>query len=422
MPAPLKHRKCGYCRGSVPVEYTECPYCEKPLEPYGPIHRWLDAILPEEQPITRGLMVLAVMVFALMGLVAGGTSIIAPSTYTLIHFGAMFPPYIMEGQWWRLVTALFLHGDLLHIGFNLYGLWIVGPLIENSFGRARYLTAFLLTGVVSTLCSFLWSSLAPQLAQVITIPMLFTPETVSTFSTPSVGMSGALTGLIGVGIAAGHKVNNPMGLEIRNQLLSWMGFIALFGLLMPGVDNAAHLGGFLAGLGMGYVMPLKDRAQRVGGMIFGALGGLSVAIIFGALIGHGVAMPREYPPDLARYPTAIFGNVLRPADPEDPTFNNPRDACGVAIEELEATPEPSQELITRARVNCVESRYYEPMNPYWYLASAAALTADKDRDGACRELKVGRRVLDVGMRSLEPSLRGALASRFEQMSAAIGCD
>ena len=52
----------------------------------------------------------------------------------------------------------------------------------------------------------------------------------------------------------------------------------------------------------------------------------------------------------------------------------------------------------------------------------AALTADKDRDGACRELKVGRRVLDVGMRSLEPSLRGALASRFEQMSAAIGCD
>jgi len=62
------------------------------------------------------------------------------------------------------------------------------------------------------------------------------------------------------------------------------------------------------------------------------------------------------------------------------------------------------------------------MNPYWYLAAAAARVADSDLDGACRELKVGRRVLDSGMRALEPSLRSALESRFEQMSSAAKCD
>ncbi|MEL6178887.1 MAG: rhomboid family intramembrane serine protease, partial [Myxococcota bacterium] len=309
------------------MEYTTCPYCDKSLEPYGPAHRLLEAILPEEQPITRSLIASMVGVYVLMGLVAGGTAIIAPSVYTLIHFGAMFPPYIVEGQWWRLVTALFLHGDLMHLGFNLYGLWILGPLIENSFGRARYLWAFAVSGVVSTLCSFAWSALAIHVAEVITIPLVFTPTTVSTFATPSVGMSGALTGLIGVGIAAGHKVNNPMGLEIRNQLLSWMGFIVVFGLVMPGVDNAAHFGGFLAGLGLGSIMPLKDRAQRIGGTVYGVLGALAAALMVGALVLQGIAMPRNYPPDLDFYPTAIFGNVLRPADRDDSTFINAIQGC-----------------------------------------------------------------------------------------------
>ena len=417
----LKHRKCGFCQGSVPVDYTECPYCEKSLEPYGLIQQVLAQLLPKDRPMTRVLAGFAIALYALMGLVAGGTALIAPSTYTLIHFGAMFPPYIAEGQWWRLVTALFLHGDLTHIGFNLWALWTLGPLIENSFGKARYLLAFLVTGVVSTLVSLLWSSIALGFAESVTIPMLFTPETVSTFTTPSVGMSGALTGLIGVGIAAGHKVSTPMGLEVRNQLMKWMGFIVVFGLLVPGIDNAAHFGGFFAGLAIGYLLPLRGRAKRAGGFFFDALAVVCAVVIVGSVVLQGVGMPRQYPADLKRYPTAIFGSIVRSANLEDPVFIATQKACREASRKIEGLSAAAPAQVERATLNCEELKYFEPMNPYNYIATAQAALLRGGQGEACRDLEIAGRIVTNGLRGVPKPLKAQEMVRINQSLDALKC-
>lgn len=418
------HRKCAFCGAVAPIHDTACPRCAKSFEPHGPLGRALDAVLPDDRPVTKLIVGAAVAAFAMMGLVAGGTALIAPSVYTVIHFGALFPPYLVEGQLWRLITTIFLHGDLMHIGFNLYGLWVVGPLIERSFGKARYLVAFLVSGVVASLCSAGWSSVALKLASTISIPFIFNPDTVTTFSTPSVGMSGALTGLIGVGIAAGHKVNNASGQTIRDQLVRWMGMIVLFGLIVPGVDNAAHIGGFVAGLGLGFLFPLKDRARRLGGLLSQAAAAACLLAIVASFALHVRSMPLQYPADLDLYPTQVFGNTLRQSNPKDPVVASARTACFNAQTDLENLPpntKPSPKLRATLLEECHAIRTMEPMNPAWYLTYGVALHHNGDTEGACTNLSTAQLMLDRGLRPSMGKFRDQLVPLVAKQLDAFKC-
>jgi rhomboid protease GluP len=149
---------------------------------------------------------------------------------TLLVFGAKFGPAIAGGQWWRLVTAGFLHGGLLHILMNSWVLFDLAPQVEEIYGASRMWAIYFLSTVGGFYLSNLWS------------PM-----------TPSIGASAALCGLIGAMIALGvtHH-SSSVGAAIRGTYIRWAIYILVFSLL-PGIDMAAHIGGGLTGFGVAYL-------------------------------------------------------------------------------------------------------------------------------------------------------------------------
>jgi len=157
----------------------------------------------------------------------------------VLALGAKVNEAIVAGEMWRLVTAIFLHVDLLHIAFNSYALLIFGPQVERPYGRARFLVMYFLTGLAGSALSFL---LSPR---------------------PSVGASGAIFGLIGVLGAYLYRYREQL-LAGRSRLTGIVGIVAynlLYGFIVPVVDNWAHIGGLLAGLVLGWFM--APRYQMV---------------------------------------------------------------------------------------------------------------------------------------------------------------
>lgn len=140
---------------------------------------------------------------------------------------------------WRWVTAIFLHASLFHIGFNMWVLMDVGPMIEELYGSARYLFIYVATGIAGYLLTSLFNSAA-------------------------IGGSGALLGLIGALLAMtmGHQ---SAGMKmLRQQLVRWLIYIAVISLL-PGVSLLAHAGGFAGGFLLGKVMadhPPRTASER----------------------------------------------------------------------------------------------------------------------------------------------------------------
>lgn len=187
-----------------------------PQQPVGPRVEF-----PRSQPIlTYTLLGINIVVF-LIDMVSGGR---------LTELGAKSNPDILAGQIWRFVTPMFLHGGLLHIGTNSYFLYLVGPRLEQMFGRARFAAIYLLAGIGGAVVSF-----------------ALTPE-------PSIGASGALFGIIGAWIPLLYRNRKVLAHPERQirRIVEVIGLNLLIGLL-PGIDNWAHLGGLLAGLALGWV-------------------------------------------------------------------------------------------------------------------------------------------------------------------------
>jgi membrane associated rhomboid family serine protease len=147
---------------------------------------------------------------------------------------------LAAGEWWRLVTPVLVHGSLLHLLFNMYFLYLVGPLVEQLYGSFRFVVLYLLTAAAGSAASFLVGG--PY---------------------PSVGASGAIFGLCGVLIAVsavhrpvldrrGRALMSQIGALVALNLVIGFGFGAL---LDARIDNAAHVGGLLAGLWLGFVLP-----------------------------------------------------------------------------------------------------------------------------------------------------------------------
>jgi rhomboid protease GluP len=143
----------------------------------------------------------------------------------LLTLGAKVNDLIRAGQYWRLVTPIFLHAGLLHIGFNLYALFIIGPPVEARFGPRRFLFLYFFSGVSGVLAS-----------------MAFSPDI-------SVGASGAIFGLIGAYAVFLYQHRQVFGEPGRRLLLNLV-FIAAVNLLIglaPGIDDWGHLGGLAGG-------------------------------------------------------------------------------------------------------------------------------------------------------------------------------
>jgi rhomboid protease GluP len=142
------------------------------------------------------------------------------------YFGAKVNELIAMGQLWRLVTPMFLHGSILHIGFNMYALYIFGPRLERHFGHWRFLTLYLLSGVAGNVIS-----------------MMFT-------SAPSLGSSTAIFGLLGaqgVFLYQNREIFGGIGRQALNSIIG-VALVNLFIGLSPGIDNWGHIGGLLGGI------------------------------------------------------------------------------------------------------------------------------------------------------------------------------
>jgi len=171
-----------------------------------------------------------------------------------VTFGANFGPLTLSGQWWRLLTYMFLHGDIMHIAFNMWCLWDLGALCESLYGRWTFGAVYVLTGIAGGLASVGWNPYVN-----------------------SVGASGAVFGLAGALIASFYLGEFSLpSVAIRGTLRSlafFVGFNVLFGSVFPGIDNACHFGGLISGLILGAliarVAPERDnQARRVGVLLF----------------------------------------------------------------------------------------------------------------------------------------------------------
>jgi rhomboid protease GluP len=168
-------------------------------------------------------------------------------TSETIHWGANAGALTFSGEWWRLLTNVFVHGSLLHIAFNMWCLWNLGALCESLYGRWTYAAIYLICGVGASLASAAWHPY-----------------------TPSVGASGAIFGLAGALIVAFKlgEFSVPRA-ALSGTLRSLGAFVVynlIFGAIIPGIDNTAHIGGLITGLIVGaliaFIAPQQDQASR----------------------------------------------------------------------------------------------------------------------------------------------------------------
>jgi rhomboid protease GluP len=178
------------------------------------------------------------------------------------RLGASLPwPYEMA-QPWRLFTAIFLHAGLLHIGFNMWVLMDIGPMVEELYGSARYFFLFVITGAAGYALSAALGHL-------------------------SVGASGALLGLIGALLAATTGRKTMQAQALRSALIRWLIYIGVLGFIFSGTDNAAHFGGLVAGYLLGRFMADRtpsDVSERKRADLMGWVAGIAVLVSFAFMV------------------------------------------------------------------------------------------------------------------------------------------
>src|SRR5579883_266354 len=186
----------------------------------------------ERAPVTAAVIWLNVTVFVVQLVVTGGHSLMHLPEREALIFGANDSlATVGEGRWETLITACFLHDGIMHLAFNMLALWQAGPLVERSVGSARMAPMYLAAGAAGNLLSvgIAWMQRAAQV---------------------TVGASGAISGLLAVALVVGWRVQGFRG-PLTQAMLRWLGFVVVFGILSrfsgSHVDNAAHIGGAVAG-------------------------------------------------------------------------------------------------------------------------------------------------------------------------------
>ncbi|MDT7014250.1 rhomboid family intramembrane serine protease [Lactobacillus sp. PFC-70] len=184
--------------------------------------------------VTVGLIGLMVIVFLAMTLAGGSTN-----GSVLIEFGAKLNPLIQQGQWWRLVTPIFLHIGFTHILMNMITLYFVGMQLEAAFGHGRYLAIFLVSGIGGNVASFCFSD------------------------SLSAGASTAIFGLFGAFMMLGESFwQNPVIRSLARTFLAFVVMNLAFDVFTPGIDLAGHVGGLFAGFFVAYLVGVP-RIGRV---------------------------------------------------------------------------------------------------------------------------------------------------------------
>ncbi|MGA3260748.1 MAG: rhomboid family intramembrane serine protease [Bryobacteraceae bacterium] len=263
-------RMCPHCRAFITNKDKICPYCNEQVGPRAIDRRspadFLGGLIPHARFNTIVILLANFGLYLVSTLYSmragGGGGFSGIDGATLFAFGAKFGAAIAAGQWWRLVTAGFLHGGLLHILMNSWVLFDLAPQVEEMFGASRMWVIYFVSSVGGFYLSNLWN-----------------PRSLS------VGASAALCGLIGAMIALGVTHHSAaMGAAIRSTYMRWAIYILIFSFL-PGVDMAAHIGGGITGFAVAYLAGTPryegspvERLWQAGALICLGLTGLSFAL------------------------------------------------------------------------------------------------------------------------------------------------
>jgi len=178
----------------------------------------MEKIFSSKKPIVTWIIIaLCIIMFFVSGM--------GYDTYTLVKYGANFSGLVRNGELYRLVTYMFLHAGIVHIGLNMYSLYIVGPRVEDFFGKWKYALIYFISGICGGLLS-----------------IGVTPNVVS------VGASGAIFGLFGALIYFGYNYRGYIGAMIRSQVVPIVIYNLFMGLFIPGIDMWGHVGGLIGGI------------------------------------------------------------------------------------------------------------------------------------------------------------------------------
>jgi rhomboid protease GluP len=205
-------------------------------------HERLDALSPKAiaVPVLVGINILV-----FIAMCVGGVGIFAVDGNAVLSWGSNYGPLTAGGQWWRLVSNVFVHFGIIHVSLNMWALYASGRTVERLFGTVRFIVLYLFAGIAASMVSLLWN------------------QTVN-----SAGASGAIFGVFGGMLAfvmnKRNEVPQSVMVEHRNSTLGFAAYSLFYGMAHTGVDNAAHIGGLVSGLAMGFALarPLTSEARR----------------------------------------------------------------------------------------------------------------------------------------------------------------
>lgn len=228
----------------------------------------------ERRPwVTYGIIAANVAVFAWM--LAKGVDVMGPSPQEMLELGGTYPARTLDGEGWRLLTSMFLHYGVVHLGLNMLGLWQGGTLVELIFGKVAYAAMYLVSGLAGGVATL-----------------------VAGGDGVAAGASGAVFGMFGAfgAFLLLRRATMPAAVwqQAARQMAIFLGINLVYGLSVPGISMAAHIGGLLAGAGFAAAVIAGtgthgQRLVRVAVLTVVGLGGTAAVV---------AAM--DAPPDLER--------------------------------------------------------------------------------------------------------------------------
>ena len=214
----------------------------------------IDKIFSKKNPIiTYSIIVVCVLIFLCMFF---KDSLVKATT--LVQFGANYDLLTKNGEYYRLLTCIFLHASIIHLLLNMYSLYIIGPQIESFFGKIKYLFIYLFSGICGSILSIAFSH-----------------------NTVSVGASGAIFGLLGSMLYFGYYYRAYLGNVVKSQILPIIILNLGIGFIIPNIDSAGHIGGLLGGIVASMAMGIPEKSTR-----FEKINGIVIMIIFLAFISY----------------------------------------------------------------------------------------------------------------------------------------
>lgn len=240
---------CPDCMISANVGH-QCPECVNEGRKLQPT-----VVIRERRPNgTYAIIAICVLMFLAT---QGGTDL-----FVLYRFGASYGPAVAAGEWWRLITPIFLHAGIFHIGFNMFALYLYGRLAEAAYGTARFVGLFVIAGFVGNVLSL---SIHP-------------------FSI-GVGASGGVFGLLGSQLVYFFlRRSNPVGQRMLRGIAGIVLLNLVFGVAISGIDNWAHIGGLAAGAVIGFAADdaVAGRSRRAAW--WWSIGGMALVVAIGVVL------------------------------------------------------------------------------------------------------------------------------------------